>query len=191
MLSIAWLTCVAMFYLGLSRLRPAWLLGSVVAGVILIAGWVQVIVAGRDDATLAELAFLRNVRTIVPPTEPVLINSDVDSLNFFRLQFDLGRSSRLLHNLSYLRDRDLTSSLYYVITRAQDEPDLLRIGAIERLAQAERSHRERSPGQRFTLYRVTPAPDLKRYPRPAYVGVMQAMARKPGPWCGDDWNVRR
>lgn len=167
--------------------RP-WLLAAAVAAFIACAAWVQFAVAGRDPAMLAEMTFLAEVEAGVPPGEPVFINSDIGSLGFFRLQFTLHRWQRLLHNLSFLRDRELRSPVAYVITRAHDEPALSRIGATGIVAQAATSRRERSPGQRFTLFRVMIPPELQRYPRPAYIGVMQAMGRKPGPWCGDDSN---
>ena len=169
------------------RVDPRWGVGAAVIVIVASAAWVQLFRAGRDQATLAESAFLRQVEQTVPPGEPVFINSDIASLNFFRLQFTLHRWQRLLHNLSFLRDRELGSGpVVYVITRAKDETQLERFGTTVVLAQAATSRRERSAAQRFTLFRVSLAPDLRRYPRPPYIGVMQAMGRKEGPWCGDD-----
>jgi 4-amino-4-deoxy-L-arabinose transferase-like glycosyltransferase len=183
----AWMGCVWMFFNGLSQRNGRWLVGAVVAGVIVSGALIQIAIAGRDDATLAELKFLRQVEAAVPAGEPVLLNSDIGSLKFFRLQFYLQREGRLLHNLSFLRNQGLAAPVVYVITRAKDQPSLERIGTTQLIAQTDATRRERSVGQRFSLFRVTLSPDLRRYETPSYVGVMQAMGRKRGPWCGDDW----
>ena len=92
---------------------------AIVIGFAGIAAWVQITIAGQDPATLAEMAFLRQIPALVPSTESVWINADVDSLAFFRLQFTLRCPQRLLHNLSFLRDRDITAPAVYLITLRQ------------------------------------------------------------------------
>jgi 4-amino-4-deoxy-L-arabinose transferase-like glycosyltransferase len=186
-LAAAWLGCVGMFYVGLSRADTRWLVASIVVGFVVCAGWVQLVVAGRDERTRAQMDLLRQVEAAVPAGELVRINSDVASLEFFRLQFSLRRPSELLHNLTYLRDRDLSTPVVYVVTRAEDEPGLAQLGDVTRIAQESPTRREPRPGQRFSLFRVVLSPELARYPRPPYVGVMQAMGRKRGPWCGNPW----
>jgi 4-amino-4-deoxy-L-arabinose transferase-like glycosyltransferase len=162
-----------------------WLLGATVVAGAACAAWVQFRLAGRDPGTLAEQRFLREVEAAVPAGEPVYVNADVGSLGFFRLQFTLRRWQRLLHNLSYLRDRELAAPVVWVVTRERDERALGLLGETRALARASASARGSSRGQAFTLFRVAFRPDLARYPRPPYVGVMQAMGRKKGPWCDE------
>jgi 4-amino-4-deoxy-L-arabinose transferase-like glycosyltransferase len=186
-----WLCCVWMFCHGLARGRAGWLVGSVVAGFIGCAGWVQIVVAGRDPATLAESSFFREVDRAVPRDEPVFVNADMGSLRFFGVQFQLRRPARLLHNLSFLRASDITSPEVFVVTQAKDQSVLQQIGEVRQIAQADSSRARQSPGQRLTLFRLTFAKDQPRYPKPAYVGVMEAMGREKGPWCGPDWQPAR
>jgi 4-amino-4-deoxy-L-arabinose transferase-like glycosyltransferase len=165
-------------------LNPGRIAGTVVGVFILCAAYVQIRIAGRDDATVAERRFLQEVEKYAPLDEPIFINSDIGSLGFFRLQFCSPHWPRLLHNLSFLRDQELTNPVVYVITRAKDEPELQRLGETQVVTAADTSRHEQSPGQRFTLFRVVLSPNLRRYALPPYIGVMQAMHRKTGPSCG-------
>src|SRR5262249_52644484 len=100
--------------------------------------------------------------------------------------FYLPARTQLLHNLTFLLDENVRAPEVYVVTRARDQQVLDRLGQTETMAQSVRSYGEHSPADRFTLFRLTFRPGLPRYPLPAYVGVMQAMERKKGPWCGGE-----
>ena len=158
---------------------------GVVALFVVVGGWIQIAVAGRDPHTMDELKLLDYARYHVPPGEPVLINADVDSLEFFRLQYVMRHDKRLIQNLSYLRDPALEGPEMYVLTRGRDEAFLKTLGTVERLAEAKAAGRNTSPGHSFVLFKVKPTPGLQRFPATPYIGVMEAMGRKHGPWLGD------
>src|SRR5206468_1077838 len=184
-LAAAWVVCVCVYFNGIQRRRAALLMTAFVLGFVACAGWVQAYIAARDDATLAETRFVRQVEQLVPSDQPVFLNAAVGSLEFFRVQFWLTRPDvRLLHNLSYLRASDITAPAVYVVTRARDEAALQQLGDAQIVAQTDETRRRQTRTQRFMLYRLTFRPDLARYPRPPKVNVTQAMERTPGPWCG-------
>ena len=153
----------------------------VVAGVIIASGAIQLRLAGRDDRTAAELALVAKVKELVPPGEPVLINADLGSLGFFRVQYMVRHDQRLLHNLSYLLDPAYDRPQWYVLTRTADQHYLARLGEVKTLAAAKVSPKDKTAGHNLALFEVTPKAGLKRV-EPASVSVLQAMGRAPGPW---------
>lgn len=179
-----WLVCVWLFYIGLSRRRGGVVMASLLLGMVVGYGWAQSIAAPSSDNTAADMRFLREVNRVVPPDQPLMINAATYTLDFFRLQFYLPADARLLHNLTFLRDQTITAPEVYVVTRARDEVDLRQLGQVQEIAQSEKTRRETSPQDRFTLYKLRFNPGLKRYPAPDHIGVMEAMQRKPGPFCG-------
>jgi hypothetical protein len=92
----------------------------------------------------------------------------------------------LLHNLTFLRDDQITAPDAWVVTRRRDMSKLEPLGQVEVADESAKARRERSPDDRFTLFHIHFKPDLKRYPRPPYVNTLQAMGREPGPFCGPD-----
>jgi len=181
----AWLVCVVLYCVGIQYRKQSYLLASVVVGVMVVAGWIQLRIAGRSPTTMAQLALADSATPLVGK-DCVFINADVSSLNFFRLQFSVPFRSKLIHNLSYLRDRDLDQRQYWVMTPLRDQEKLRRIGAVAIVLPADQPPSTIDPNQ-VTLFRVTPDPMLQRFDRPLKIGVLQAMSRRPGPWCGEDW----
>lgn len=179
-----WIVCVWLFYAGCRRHSERLVMAAVVAGYIVAAGWIQACVVSRDQETVAQLQFLADVRAAVPAGELLTVSAQGTSLDFFRLQFYLPGKTVLLHNLSFLRSDRIASPRAYVVARRRDVAQLERLGNVEMVLQSQRTYREKSPEDRFALFRVHFAPDLVRYPAP-YVDVLQAMERRPGPWCGD------
>ena len=107
-------------------------------------------------------------------------------MDFFRNQFYVRSSAVLLHNLTFLRDERLHQPSVYLITRASDEPKLRELGEPSIVLQSSKTRREKSPADRFTLFRLTFDPHLRRYPAPSpdSITTKQAMDRDAGPWCG-------
>ncbi|HEX4125437.1 MAG TPA: hypothetical protein VHY37_11970, partial [Tepidisphaeraceae bacterium] len=103
---------------------------------------------------------------------------------FFRNQFYLRPTAILLHNLTFLRARDITAPDAWIVTRHDDLAFLQTLGQVQIVDESAKSRREKSPEQRFTLFHLHFAPALKRYPRPAYINTLQAMDRERGPYCG-------
>jgi hypothetical protein len=145
--------------------------------------WGHLHEAAVPDATSSDIRFLRRVGGLAEPGTPLLFNGEGGSMGLmmFRIPFYLPGRARLLHNLTYLLDDRIEAPEVYVVTRARDEPALRRYGRVEVVDQSRRTHRERAPSDRLTLFRLRFREDLRRYPVPSYVTPMQAMGREPGP----------
>jgi 4-amino-4-deoxy-L-arabinose transferase-like glycosyltransferase len=184
-LAVAWVGLAAIFLSGLYRRRGDLLMAALILTIGVVLCWGETFVAGLTDYTLDDTAFMRRANGEVPPATPFYINSDIGTIDFFRLQFYARADAHLLHNLSFLRARDITAPLVYVVTRANDEAKLARLGAVEQVDRSSRSHGDAgSAVGRFTLFRLTFEPNLVRYDRPRTITTMQALARAPGPFCG-------
>jgi 4-amino-4-deoxy-L-arabinose transferase-like glycosyltransferase len=157
---------------------------------LLLAGYClgSTFLAARTDHTIDDTAFLQRAAGEEEKNIPLFINAklgDVGNLDFFRIQFYSRPDAKLLHNLSYLRDQNITAARVYVITRARDEAKLQQLGTVIVLDQSVKSHEIPGPQGRFTLFELTFDPNLVRYPAPTNITNMQAMERDPsGPWCG-------
>jgi 4-amino-4-deoxy-L-arabinose transferase-like glycosyltransferase len=187
---------------GANRADPAWFppvsnrLGrGFFAGTIVLGlgySFVQSAIAATTDHTLEDTAFLLRVRSEVPTGVPLFIDAKLGppgNLDFFRTQFYSRPSAVLIHNLSFLRDEKIHEPVGYVICRTKDEPVLATLGTVVIVDQSKQSHEERDDKAKavfgkFTLYRLTFFPTLRRYPAPAQITSLQAMERAPGPWCG-------
>jgi hypothetical protein len=183
-LSLIWITCVGLFYLGLKRRSRPITFASVLAGLLIVYCWGQIVV---PDDTASDTAFLLRVEQTVPRDKLLTINSDLGGeMDFFRNQFYVRPDALLLHNLTFLRDEHLRAPDVYVITRAADESKLDTLGHADVILQSAKTRRERSPADRFTLFHLTFRPDLQRYPatQADQITTMQAMDRAPGPLCG-------
>jgi 4-amino-4-deoxy-L-arabinose transferase-like glycosyltransferase len=175
--------CVVVFYLGLWRQRGRIVLGAFIAGTLFAYCWGSAYV--NDKLERYDTIFLRQAEADVPPGAALFINADLHGeMDFFRIQFYMRPSARLLHNLTYLRADDITASNVYVITRASDQPRLEALGRVSIVAQSAHTRREKSAAARFTLFHLFFRPGLRRYPRPPYINTLQAMGREAGPWCG-------
>ena len=190
-LMVAWVAFVGLLVLSLRRANGPLLTGTVVGGLFVCYGWGMTYAAAATDQTVDDTAFLLRTRAEVPAAAPLYVDAKlgpVGNLDFFRVQFYARPGNRLLHNLSYLRDRQITAPSVYVICRAKDEPKLRQLGTPTPLDQSARSHDMTGPLGRFTLYRLTFDPHLPRYPLPPRPTQLQAMERAestdPGPWCG-------
>jgi 4-amino-4-deoxy-L-arabinose transferase-like glycosyltransferase len=189
-LAVAWFIATGMFYLGLLRQSGRLVMGSFVGGLVIALCWGQ---SNIPDLTTKDTAFLRRVanKTASDPI-PLYVDADLHGeLDFFRNQFYLGDRAQLLHNLTFLRDEHITSPTVYLVTREWNAPKLEALGVAEVIDASERSRPSSHAKQqaklnqdRFTLYRVTFYPDLKRYPAPMHITTMQAMGRAEGPYCG-------
>jgi hypothetical protein len=109
---------------------------------LLLAGYClgSTFLAARTDHTIDDTAFLRRAAGEEEKNIPLFINAklgDVGNLDFFRIQFYSRADAKLLHNLSYLRDQNITAARVYVITRARDEAKTAAIGHRDRLGGPE------------------------------------------------------
>lgn len=189
LLVVTWVACVGIWYLGVRRQDGRLSMAAVLLGTMVVYGWGQTCLPNGVDA---DTAFLRRVEASVPQDALLTVNSDLrGDMDFFRNCFYLRRDAVLIHNLSFLRDEKIHEPAVYVVTRARDGADLRELGTVEQVDQSAKTRRETSPADRFALFRVTFRPDLTRYPAPApdTVTTIQAMDRKPGPYCGPAWPV--
>jgi 4-amino-4-deoxy-L-arabinose transferase-like glycosyltransferase len=123
--------------------------------------------------------FLQRVCSL-PAAAPLYIGPDDGPLGSSWWMFYCGGRLHLLHNLSYLRDERIRERELYLIARPRDEARLATYGTVEKLFASTRSRAERTPRDRFTLYRLTFREDLERRP-PARISPMQATGRAIGP----------
>lgn len=187
-LAVAWCLIIVAFYTGLFRRSARWVMGTAIIGLALAYSWGQTFL---PDLTTQDTIFLHRVEATVPRAAPLFINADLHGeLDFFRTAFYLRADAHLLHNLTFLRDETITAPEVYIVTREWDEPRLNFMGNVEVVLQSVKSRpsahakKAKLTHERFTLYRLTFRPDLIRYPAPSHISTMQAMGRKPGPYCG-------
>jgi 4-amino-4-deoxy-L-arabinose transferase-like glycosyltransferase len=183
-LSLFWITCVWMFYLGLKSKSRMMTFASVLIGLTVVYCWGESVL---PDATSDDTEFLQQVEQTVPRDHLLTINSDLaGEMDFFRNQFYVRPDAVLLHNLSYLRDENLHAADVYIITRFSDQSKLQTMGQVESVLRSHKTRRQRSDADQFTLFHLTYNRDLVRYPAPLpdTITTMQAMDRAPGPWCG-------
>lgn len=172
----------AIFLLALAARRTAIATAACFLGIAFAYCWGQRVL---PDLTTDDTAFLRRADAEVPRNQPLFVNGDLGGeMDFFRNQFYLRPSAILLHNLSYLRDDQITAPDVWVITRRHDMEKLQELGRVDIEDASAHTRRERTPDDRFTLFHLHFAPGLQRYPRPPYVNTLQAMGREKGPFCG-------
>ncbi len=192
-----WVGFVGLAVLALRRGSGPLLTGTLLGGIAAAACFVQTYVAAGTDHTLADTAFLNRAAGEVPAGVPLFVDAKlgpVGNLDFFRIQFYLPRTARLLHNLSYLRDEKITAPTVYVVARGPAQQPLEQLGTVQVIDRSPDSHEAvgpapaRTPYGNFTLFRLTFDPHLRRYPAPTTITSLQAMERvetaDPGPWCG-------
>lgn len=183
-LGIGVIVCVAALLWAIGRRLASVAAAACFVGVGFAYCWGQSVL---PDIVTQDTAFLRRANAEVPPNEPLYVNSDLaGEMDFFRNQFYLRRSARLLHNLTFLRDRRITAPAVWVVTRYHDIDKLGELGRVEVCDKSTHTRRERYPGDRFTLFRLQFRPDLTRYPAPVDINTLQAMGREKGPYCGVD-----
>ncbi|MFQ5990246.1 MAG: ArnT family glycosyltransferase [Candidatus Methylomirabilales bacterium] len=139
----------------LRRLMPARAFGvllvTIVAAELYVHGWVL----PRRDPSAADRDFLSAVERMVPPKVRLL---GCEQLDVARYVFYIDRPMEGFWNCN-----DVGSQLshehketVFVIARGRNEEQLLNLGKVTRVAQSERTRRERSPEDRYTLFRIDP-----------------------------------
>jgi len=140
--------------------------------------------ATYKDQCLDDTKFLLSVPGQIPADQPVLVNTQMSSLDEFRIQFYLGRRAWALHNLTFLADDRLPVDCY-LIDRAARREALEKYGTLEIVSQSARARREKSPADRLTLFHLRLRDDLPRVSTSGLqISPMQAMNRAPGPFLG-------
>jgi 4-amino-4-deoxy-L-arabinose transferase-like glycosyltransferase len=166
---------IATVSLGFSRRSGRLTLVGFLLGHLLISAWLQAAMA-TIPRRIAEREFIREANRIVPDDATLCITAK-EALDFFLHQFYSRANARLLHNITFVRDRSIAGPTLYVITRARDAEYLRReIGEVEPLLTSAHTRRSRDPQDAWTLFRVTFRDGVERFDPPK-IDVMQAMKR--------------
>lgn len=134
----------------------------------------------RDD-----LHFLREVPKYIPADATLFVLNEPHVLNASWLLYYEPHPTKLLHNITYLASEQIMAPVVYLLARKQMENtnvlELLRqYGEVRVLLTSEKTRAERSPDERYTLFKLTFRRDLKRHPEPP-MSALQALGRASGP----------
>jgi 4-amino-4-deoxy-L-arabinose transferase-like glycosyltransferase len=132
------------------------------------------------DRYEGDKAFLAKVIQVVPADAELLMMNEPDPLNAAWILYYGGPRVHLLHNESFLNSNRLPAEVY-LIARAQDEKRLQKYGDVSVLLVSEFTRGEKSPTERYTLFRLRFYPDLVRSDPPPVNG-MEATGRAKGPF---------
>jgi len=127
--------------------------------------------------------FIRRVANNYP-SGPFFVDQSITDLHKgFQVQFYLPQwNTRILHNLSFLRAKDITEDRIYVITEYGRREGLTRFGDIRLLMQSEKTGRQQGPGTLLSLFELNYHEYLNRVDTEGIsITPMQAMYRTPGP----------
>lgn len=186
----------------LPMLIGVWAVGSVafswgighrsgrIAAATLFSGLLVAFCAGHSlagfffDQCRFDAAFFRHAREVLPSDAKLCVNGDFPArMEDFRILFSMPDRTHSLFNLTFLADARLNRDEIYLITRAADRPTLANYGEPEIVLQSNRTRREKSLGDRLTLFRLKFRDDLTRLPASGVrVSPMQAMGRADGPY---------
>jgi 4-amino-4-deoxy-L-arabinose transferase-like glycosyltransferase len=134
------------------------------------------------DRNREDTAFLRALPRQMALQEPLLVVFDAaQPLEASRLLFYGPQGAGLLHNLTFLLDDRIAANEVYLIARAGEADELRRFGSPEMVLQSRYTKNERSPADRWTLFRLRYRADLARKPGSIRISPMQAASRAPGP----------
>jgi len=118
------------------------------------------------------------------PSGPFLVDHSItDDLKGLQILFYLPQEhTRGLHNLSFLKAKEITEERVYVITEQGRRNKLAHFGDVIQLLQSRKTGRQNDPKALLTLFELTYHDDLERVSTEGLVITpMQAMYRTPGP----------
>jgi 4-amino-4-deoxy-L-arabinose transferase-like glycosyltransferase len=171
----------------ISHGNARWAMGIFLGAIVTLYALGYTYAARSSDQSLADTVFLKEVPARITAGVPLVVNADLDSMDVFRILFyllHLGGQVVPIHNLTYLLDERIHDETIYLISRLKDLPTLTRYGTAEVVLQSQRTRRETSPQDRFTLFHLRFDKNLPRHPAPPYISPMQAMGRAQGPFIG-------
>lgn len=130
-----------------------------------------------------DIAFLEEVRRTVPGEATIFVKADPHPLNTPWLLFYLRDRTRLLHNLTFLRDDRIEAATLYLVARGEDVEEIRQYGHPEVMLKSRWTRTQRSAHDQYTLFRLRLNPDLRRLPATlVQVSPMQATGRAIGPF---------
>ena len=178
------------------RLRSVTPQRAMVGGfaILLVMYWAGFTYKGRYlHRSKNDTEFLQQVRDTVPPNQPLLVHAYDEALEGLRILFYFDDNAKVLHNLSFLKDDKLPSSVF-VLARGKFQTKTNPVDfALEEFGKVDivlrqtpsagettATRREESPADRWVLFRVQLRDDLQRKPLEIPT-PMQAMYRAGGP----------
>jgi hypothetical protein len=145
----------------LCAFSPLCALGLLRCGTRFAAACVALVIAGvffvharilpTKDRSPYDRAFLRSVRGLVPPGIPLAATSGQE---IARHIFYVDPPPEGIWNLTDLAAKFGHVPVFYLITRRSAEPQLAKIGHAGVVAESQRTSKEKSPADRFTLFRI-------------------------------------
>ena len=169
-----------LWWFGFERRPAVAVIGSFAMILLLYAGFF-VYKGAYLHRSREDTAFLFEARKLVPPDQPLMLNSADEALEGLRMQYYIGDSVYFLHNLSFVRDDRIHTPDVYVVTRYNRLPQLEKYGTLEPLLKCKQARRESSEADRWTLFRLHLRDDFERKSAAVRISPMQAMYRHPGP----------
>ena len=190
---------------------PAWLVPALVVACpvgLYLLGWAvtqrngRIAVAGCCVAYLAfywtaygyrstcldryqdDYAFVNQACGLVPADQRVLVMDDDAPLNASWLLFYVGERATLLHNATFLLDEKAAAPEVHLIARRKTEQELAALGTYEVVLSSARSRYERTPADRYVLFRFRPHAGLARH-HDVRISPLQATGRAPGPYLSE------
>ena len=103
------------------------------------------------DRSSSDRVFLRSVRSFVPPGIPLVAMSGQE---IARHIFYVDPPPEGIWNPTDLAAKFGHVPVFYLITRRGAEPQLTKIGQTSVVAESQRTRNEKSPADRFTLFRI-------------------------------------
>jgi len=180
--AVGWLICAGALWRAFSWSRgvPAFAVTlSVVCGLRLALSFGEGLYL---DHYCDDRAFLQRACELVPADRAILVNGEDGALcASWWLHYGRGRT-RLLHNLTFLRDDRLDPTEVYLIARRRFTSELSEYGTPEVVSESRHSKHELEPGDRYTLFRLHYYPGLARRSAQVHISPLQATLRVPGPF---------
>lgn len=179
--AVGWLAAVFAFWKTMQNRQPKAALAVVVVATAVIYCGIHSVALPIGDQTVADRDFFKQVRRNLPSDVPLFVNAD-GLADLSSALFYVHRPTTTLHNLGFLLDERISYSEVYVIARRREQADLEQFGTPMPIMESAHSHRESSPAERLTLFRLHFHPNLARVPVPTRISPQQAIGREPGPF---------
>ncbi|MEO1999817.1 MAG: glycosyltransferase family 39 protein [Planctomycetaceae bacterium] len=142
-------------------------------------------VAGQYvDRHRQDVAFLKQVRSTLPQSAPILVDMNLEPLVGFLNLFYLDSTAVPLHNVSFAVDNKISQRNVFVLTRISKRGLLESLGTVRLLSQSQRTDRnDRLLSDRLSLFQLTFDTDISKINSEGVrISPMQAMHRDQGPY---------
>ena len=142
-------------------------------------------VAGQHiDRHRQDVAFLKQVRSTLPASAPILVDMNLEPLTGFLNLFYLDSRAVPLHNVSFAVDDRIAQRSVFVLTRTSKRSLLESMGSVRLMSESQRTDRNKQLlTDRLSLFQLTFDTGLSKLNAEGVrVSPMQAMHREQGPY---------